>query len=166
VLRNALAIGNLTIFLHLGYRVIREYPFIPLAFLLGAISMPRKRKSLTGELKTKIIRVCVTETEYQYIQDCAGAFSMSEYLLEIGLQRPIPERRSRQVIPKMNRLIYHELGKIQQLLQQIADSGKQEMVKGFPDADALKQLHDQIDAVRLALAGVNEETLKDEEWLV
>ncbi len=128
--------------------------------------MPRKRKSSTGELKTKVIRVCVTETEYQYIQDCAGSFSMSEYLLAICLHRPVSERRSRQVIPKMNRLIYHELGKIQQVLQHIADSGKQELVNGFPDADALQQLHDQIDAVRLALVGVNEEILKDEEWLV
>jgi hypothetical protein len=131
--------------------------------------MPRHRKSSTGELKTKRIPVCVTESEYEYIRERSGALSMSEYLLRAGLNETIPQRRSRRLTPELNRLTYLELGNINQALQHITDWCQQNRrlseADGFPNLDRLQRLHDQLDALQLAIAGVNAETLKEEDWL-
>ena len=82
--------------------------------------MPRKRKSLTGEVRSQAVRVHMTPSERQYIQDKAGSSSLSEYLLTAGLGQPIPQRRQRLRVPEVNRLIYVELGRISGQLNQIA----------------------------------------------
>ncbi len=82
--------------------------------------MARKRKSPTGELKTKTIRVCVTEAEYHAIQARARSFSMSEYLLKCGLGETIPLRRQHPMVPEVNRLTYIELGRIAAAVEHIA----------------------------------------------
>lgn len=119
--------------------------------------MPRKRTSMTGELKTKTIRVCVTETEYEAIKARARSLSMSAYLLRCGLGEVIAPTRLRPSIPAINRMTYIELGKICTLLEQM-------MERAEPvDAAAWPVLHDQINQVRLQLVGVGAEQLAEAE---
>ncbi len=112
--------------------------------------MARKRKSPTGELKTKTIRVCVTEAEYRAIQARARSFSMSEYLLKRGLGESIPPQRRHPSVPEINRLTYIELGKIAAAVEQIASQPE-----FFLSKTEWRSWQDQIDAVRLQLIGVD-----------
>ncbi len=131
--------------------------------------MSDNQKAATKELKTKRIPVLVTEREYEFIRERAGSLSMSAYLLRAGLNEPIPQRRPRHRTPEINRLTYLELSRISQALQQIADWCQQHRqwnaVAGFPDLSRCQGLHEQLDALRLAIAGVNTETLQEEDWL-
>ncbi len=131
--------------------------------------MSDNRKSLTKELKTKRIPVAVTEREYALIRERSGSLSMSAYLLRAGLNETIPQRRPRHRTPAINRLTYLELSRISQALQQIADWCEQhrqwDTVAGFPDLSPCQDLNAQLAALRLAIAGVNPETLKEADWL-
>jgi hypothetical protein len=48
--------------------------------------MPRKRKSPTGEIRDKAIRVHLSASELLYLQARSGALSLSEYLLKAASQ--------------------------------------------------------------------------------
>jgi Bacterial mobilisation protein (MobC) len=119
--------------------------------------MPRKRRSATGELKDKTIRVCVTQSEYESIRQRAGLLSMSEYLLQLGLGHPIPQRRRPKPVPQINRLSYLELGNISNNLNQIARACHQSLQRGQRfqvDLDAfLPSLLAEIKSIRLAMIG-------------
>ncbi|MGA7937868.1 MAG: hypothetical protein WCA35_30240 [Kovacikia sp.] len=82
--------------------------------------MPRNRKSPTGERRDRAIRVHMSATEQSYLQERAGALSLSEYLLRAGLGQSIPQRRKRQRVPLVNRELLLELGKIGGNLNQMA----------------------------------------------
>ena len=112
--------------------------------------MARKRKSPTGELKTKTIRVCVTEAEYHAIHARARSFSMSEYLLKCGLGETIRPQRRHPSVPEVNRLTYIELGKIAAAVEQIASQPE-----SFLSETEWRSWQDQIDAIRLQLIGVD-----------
>jgi hypothetical protein len=117
---------------------------------MEVIAMARKRKSPTGELKTKTIRVCVTEAEYYAIQARARSFSMSEYLLKCGLGESIPPQRRHPSVPEVNRLTYIELGKIAAAVEHIASQSESSL-----NEVEWRSWQNQIDAVRLQLIGVD-----------
>jgi Bacterial mobilisation protein (MobC) len=129
--------------------------------------MPRKRKSSTGELKDKTIRVCVTQSEYESIQKRAGLLSMSEYLLRLGLGHPIPQRRRPRPVPQINRLSYLELGNISNNLNQIARACNQALQLGQRcnvNVDSfLPSLLAEIKTIRLTIIGAEVDQEYDDD---
>ncbi len=120
--------------------------------------MARKRKSPTGEVRDKHITVWVSESERSYLDDRAGSLSMSEYLLQAGLGQPIPQRRSRPRVPEMNRLIYLELGRISNNLNQLAkasNTATQANQSCKIDLTVIAELKTQIKEIRLAVIAID-----------
>ncbi len=120
--------------------------------------MARKRKSPTGEVRDKHITVWVSESERSYLDDRAGSLSMSEYLLKAGLGQPVPQRRSRPRVPEMNRLIYLELGRINNNLNQIARASNlatHTYQSCKIDPTVIAELKTQIKEIRLAVMAID-----------
>lgn len=109
--------------------------------------MARKRKSPTGEVRDRHITVWMSLSEQSYLRDRAGSLSLSEYFLNAGLGKPIPQRRKRQSIPEINRLTYLELGKITTALNQ----------QNTRDDAVLNELMQQIQTLRLQIIAAEEE---------
>ncbi|BAU15919.1 hypothetical protein LEP3755_64850 (plasmid) [Leptolyngbya sp. NIES-3755] len=110
--------------------------------------MPRKRKSPTGEARTQAVRVHMSPTEQQCIQDKAGSLSLSEYLLTAGLGQSVPQRRQRLRVPEVNRLTYVELGKISGHLNQIAKACHVAVQNGRSCDVDTNEIEDSVVAIR------------------
>jgi hypothetical protein len=76
--------------------------------------MPRP-KSTPADLASERISVYLTAEQKAQLDERRGCLSMSEYLLQAGLNR-----KRAQGIPEINRQVYVELGKIERTLNQIA----------------------------------------------
>ena len=79
--------------------------------------MPRQPRSTSGELSTQLVKIYLTPSEKQKAQTLAGTLTLSEHFRQSGLsQRQVPP------VPEVNRLLYLEMGRIGQSLQQIAQA--------------------------------------------
>ena len=126
--------------------------------------MPRKRKSATGEIRDKAIRVHLSATELLYLQERAGALSLSEYLLKAGLGQAIPQRRQPQPVPQLNREMLLELGKIGGNLNQIARMCNLSLQRGVTcnvDLQVILELQAAIQTLSQRICGI-EPTEEDE----
>jgi hypothetical protein len=126
----------------------------------------RQRKSSTGEARTKVIQVCVSETEQQCIKDRAGSLSMSEFLLRAGLGQSIPQRRRSLPVPEVNRRVYMELGNVSNNLNQIARACNQAVQLGQSievDSDVIRQMLAQMKEIRLAVIGAEVDQEYDDD---
>ncbi|KAM3099275.1 MobC family plasmid mobilization relaxosome protein [Phormidesmis sp. 146-12] len=122
------------------------------------LQMARQRKSPTGEVRDKHITVWVSESERAYLVDRSGSLSMSEYLLQAGLGQTIPQRRSRPRVPEINRLIYLELSRISNNLNQIAKACNiaiQTNQSCKIDLTTIAQLNTQIKEIRTAVMAID-----------
>jgi Bacterial mobilisation protein (MobC) len=120
--------------------------------------MPRKRKSATGEIRDKAIRVHLSATELLYLQERAGALSLSEYLLKAGLGQSIPQRRQPQPVPQLNREMLLELGKIGGNLNQIAKTCHLSLQRGSGctvDLKLLVELQAAIQTLSQRICGID-----------
>jgi hypothetical protein len=120
--------------------------------------MPRKRKSSTGELRDKAIRVHLTVSELEYLKERAGSLSLSEYLLKAGLGQAIPQRRKRQPLPQVNRELLLQVGRMGGNLNQITRACHLALRQGmvFPiDWQLLQSLQGQLRQLGQAIAGLN-----------
>jgi len=75
-------------------------------------SAPERRSSSTR--RTAIVPVRLTEGERDQLAEIARdlGMSVSTYMRQIVLSRPLPPRRAVRPIPEINRETYHGLGKV------------------------------------------------------
>ncbi len=126
--------------------------------------MPRHRKSPTGELRDKAVRVHMSQSEQRYLQERAGRLSLSEYLLQAGLGQKIPQRRQRQRVPQLNRELLLLLGRIRGDLHQLAQTCLVATRQGQAchlDVALLEQLRVQLKVLSQAISGVDP---NHDEW--
>lgn len=84
-------------------------------FDLGEKSEPQNdERQSSAKRRTAIVPVRLTEAERDQLADVARdlGISLSTYIRQVVLARPLPPRRAVRPIPEVNRETYHELGKV------------------------------------------------------
>jgi hypothetical protein len=73
-----------------------------------------QRQQPNANRRTAIVPVRLTEAERDQLADVARdlGISLSTYIRQVTLARPLPPRRAVRSIPEVNRETYHELGKV------------------------------------------------------
>ncbi|MBE7386301.1 MAG: plasmid mobilization relaxosome protein MobC [Leptolyngbya sp. SIO1E4] len=129
--------------------------------------MPRRRRSTTGEVANKAITIRLTPSEHEQVQAKLGALSMSDYFRHAGLGQKIAQvRRRTRPVPQVNIETYVELGHIGRNINQMAKACNTSIKLGYGcniDPPVLSNLTEQIDALRMALIGVDPEATDEED---
>src|SRR6185436_9299206 len=76
----------------------------------------------SGPRRAAIVPVRLTEVERDQLAEVARdlGISLSTYMRQVVLSRPLPPRRAVRPIPEVNRETYHALGRVGGLLNQVA----------------------------------------------
>ena len=93
---------------------------------MGRVKGQWRRAKTPGaavEWRTAIVRVRFTPVEKRGVEEVARemGLSVSGYLRELVLDRPLPTRHPIRPIPEVNQHVYIELGGIAGTLRQLAD---------------------------------------------
>jgi hypothetical protein len=134
--------------------------------------MPRRRRSVNGEVANKAITIRLTPSEHEQVQAQLGDLSMSDYFRRAGLSLKIPQVRSRRVrsVPAVNRETYVELGRIGNNINQLAKACNIAILNGNGcniDPIQLRKLAAVIQELRLAVVAVDpdaDDEDEDDDW--
>ena len=117
--------------------------------------------------RTALVTIRLTPEERDYLKETAGHLSISQYVRHKVLDQQIPQttikelkRKQSQQIPEVNRLLYVELSRIGNNINQIARACNEARLTGLRtnvDPEVLKALSDKLSEVALAVIGVDPE---------
>lgn len=113
-------------------------------------------KSRAGSRRATVVPVRLTLGERDLLADTARdlGMSISTYIRQVVLSRPLPPRRAVRPIPEVNRETYHALGRVGGLLNQIAHRLNER--RGEESTDDLVEV---LDTVARLLSAVRAEVL-------
>jgi hypothetical protein len=116
-------------------------------------------------LRTAIVPVRLAESERDQLAEVARemGLSLSTYVRQVVLARPLPPRRALRPIPEINREVYLVLGRVAANLNQIARR-MNERGGGASNADVLKVLRllaELVGTVRVEVIGTTFEEGKE-----
>jgi hypothetical protein len=121
---------------------------------------PRNRvKSRPASLRATAVPVRLTLGEREQLADTARdlGISISTYIRQVVLARPLPPRRAVRPIPEINRETYHELGRVGGQLNQVAlRLNERRSEAGAADLlEVLQSVAQLLAAVRAQVLGVD-----------
>lgn len=126
-------------------------------FDVGDPPEPRRVASATRPLRAAIIPVRLTESERDQLAEVARdlGLSVSTYMRQVVLSRPLPPRRAVRPIPEVNRDTYHALGRlaadINTMARRMAERRRE---PGAPEVvDALELVTRLLGSVRAEVLG-------------
>jgi hypothetical protein len=116
-------------------------------------------KSRVVSPRATAVPVRLTLGERDQLADTARdlGISISTYIRQVVLSRPLPPRRAVRPIPEVNRETYHELGRVGGQLNQIAQRlNARRAEDGAADLlEVLQSVAQLLSAVRVEVLGVN-----------